>query len=422
MTLAGCESPPPSGASPTTTLSARPSSTASAAPSASPSGTASVAKPAPRPPEPELAQRLRAGDPRWTAWLDRAEELRLQILVRPLEPSADTQRYRVDAEYVYPASAIKLFLAVAALRILDAEADGEIPWNTRFMRCRDDKGGCEPPREDVDESAPSEEGGKKKHQKLFVGLEIHKLLSWSDNDAYNRLWDIVGHAEANAEMKRLGFASVRLHHKMNAKPELSLKTLRVTLLPPGKRGILKKRRVSELTLEPTDAARLLVGKAYNDEGKLVDEPLDFGTKNYASLEDLQKLMLSVVRPDHPEAVPLGITDDQRERMIKAMTRDPDHAAAADHGPLLPGVVEAIGKEHLRYVSKSGRAYGFHLENAYIENTEDGRAILVTAVVYANPNGVLNDDDYAYDETSRPLLASLGEELARMYLRPSPTPP
>ncbi|MEQ9325182.1 MAG: serine hydrolase, partial [Polyangiaceae bacterium] len=377
---------------------------------------ATAAIPPPRAPEPELAKRLRAGDPRWTAWLDRAEELRLQILVRPLSPEAPAQRYRVDAEYVYPASAIKLFLAVAALNILNEKVEGELPWNTRFMRCRDDKGGCEPPREDIDESVPETEDGKRKHQKLRVGLEIQKLLSWSDNDAYNRLWDMVGHAEANAEMARLGFSSVRLHHKMNAKPELSLKTLRVTLLPPGMRGVVSKRRVSDTALAPTDAARLLVGKAYNDEGKLVEEPLDFGTKNYASLEDLQRLLLSVVRPDHPDAVALRLTDDQRAQLVKAMTRDPTHPAAAEHGPLLPGVVEALGKDNLRYISKSGRAYGFHLENAYLENTSNGHAALVTAVVYANPNAVLNDDDYAYDETSRPLLASLGEELARRLLR------
>lgn len=413
LALTACEAPSAPNASPSTTVT-------TVAPPPPPSGTTSaavsVAEPAPRPPEPELAARLRAGDPRWTAWLDRAEELRLQILVRPLVPEAESQRFRVDADYVYPASAIKLFLAVAALKVLNAEADGELPWNTRFMRCRDDKGGCEPPREDVDESVPETEDGKRKHQKLRVGLEIEKLLSWSDNDAYNRLWDMVGHAEANAEMARMGFSSVRLHHKMNAKPALSLKTLRVTLLPPGKRGIAKKRRVSEAKLEPTEVARLLVGKAYNDEGKLIEEPLDFGTKNYASLEDLQRLLLSVVRPTHPDAVTLGLTEDQRERVVKAMTRDPDHPAAAEHGPLLPGVIEALGKENVRYVSKSGRAYGFHLENAYIENTSTCHAMLVTAVVYANPNGVLNDDDYGYDETSRPLLASLGEELARMILR------
>ena len=407
----GCEAPPTPNASPSTTVA-----TSAASSSSVTSVTVTVATPPPRPAEPELARRLRAGDPRWTSWLDRAEELRLQILVRPLHPDGEPQRYRVDADYVYPASAIKLFLAVAALNILNREADGELPWNTRFMRCRDDKGGCEPPREDVDETAPEGENGKKAHKKLRVGLEIEKLLSWSDNDAYNRLWDMVGHTEANAEMARLGFSSVRLHHKMNAKPELSLKTLQVTLLPPGKRGIVKKRRVSEVRLAPTPAPRLLVGKAYNDEGKLVEEPLDFGTKNYASLVDLQRLLLSIVRPNHAEAVTLAITDDQRDRLVKAMTRDPNHRSAAEHGPLLPGVVDAIGKDNVRYVSKSGRAYGFHLENAYIENTSNGHAILVTAVVYANPNGVLNDDDYAYDETSRPLLASLGEELARMALR------
>jgi hypothetical protein len=423
----GCESPPPAGVAPPSSSARAPSTSATTATSTSAretSASASALVPIPRPPEPELARILRKGDPRWTAWLDRAEELRLQILVRVIEPPSahdkppgdeSTLRYRVDAEYVYPASAIKPFLAVAALRVLNAEADGEIPWNTRFMRCRDDKGGCEPPRPDVDQSVPPTDDGKHKHQKLRVGMEIHKLLSWSDNDAYNRLWDIVGHAEANEQMKTLGFSSVRLHHKMNAPAERSGKTLRVTLLPPGKRGIVEKRRVSELELSPTPAKKLRIGDAYNDEGKLVEEPLDFSDKNYASLEDLQRMMISLARPDLPRAVGLGITDDQRDRLLKAMARDPDHPASADHAPLLPGVLEALPKERLRYISKSGRAYGFHLENAYVENTETHRALFVAAVVYANPNRVLNDDDYAYDETSRPLLASLGEELTRRFL-------
>jgi hypothetical protein len=83
------------------------------------------------------------------------------------------------------------------------------------------------------------------------------------------------------------------------------------------------------------------------------------------------------------------------------------------------VLDALGHERIRYVGKSGRAYGFHLENAYVENRDTGRAFFVTATVYANPDGVLNDDDYAYDQLSRPLLASLGSALARELLVAKP---
>ena len=45
-------------------------------------------------------------------------------------------------------------------------------------------------------------------------------------------------------------------------------------------------------------------------------------------------------------------------------------------------------------------------------------MFVTVTVYANPNGILNDDDYGYDETTKPLLSSLGEVLTRELLAPA----
>ncbi|MCA9625943.1 MAG: serine hydrolase, partial [Myxococcales bacterium] len=311
---------------------------------------------------------------------------------------------------------IKTFLAVATLAELNRDVDGEIPLGTRIMRCRDDRGGCEPPREDEDDSEGAEaEDGKKKHEKLYLGQELQKLLAYSDNDAYNRLWDILGHRRANEAVVRLGFPGVRLNHKMNAPPDKSLKTLRTTLLVPGKAAIRVPRRVSDLLLAPTDAARLEEGEAYNDAGKRIDEPMSFANKNHASLSDLARLHLSLVRPDHPDALPLGLTDGQREHLLRAMTRPLRGAHADDHAPFGPGVTAVLDPKRVRYISKSGRAYGFHIENAYVEDTESGRAILLTAGCYANDNGVLNDDDYSYDALSRPLLAAIGEEMTRAFL-------
>jgi len=368
-----------------------------------------------------LERTLRAGDPRWEGWLARAEELRLQVLVTIVEPRGVWQVHalRADREYFYPASAIKTFLAVAALRVLSRESGGDVPLGSRIIRCADHKPGCEPPKEDEDKEERTEEG-RAKHDKLRVGEEIGKMLSYSDNDSYNRLYDIVGHRELNDEMRALGFSSVRFHHRMSAPAERSRATPRVIVRPPGKRELVFARRTSTFDPEPTPAPGLDIGTSYRDGRGTVDGPMSFATKNYASLRDLQRLNVSLLYPGRPEGVDLGLSDAQREHLVKSMTTSfSNKKRAAEHSPLSPGVIEIMGDDRVRYVGKSGRAYGFHLENALIEDKTTGRAFFVTATVYANPNGVMNDDDYGYDETTRPLLASLGAALSRAVFEPGP---
>lgn len=426
LTFSGCDR----GAAPSTTAPASPSSAPSSSAIAPPTPTVSVSSSAPAeapPADSWLVKTLREGDPRWKDWLAQAEDLRLQIFVTVVEPGDapwKTHAFRADAEYFYPASAIKTFLAIAALKTLSAKVGGDIELGTRIFRCRDDKAGCEPPtedeRDDKDEDKDEDEAGdgKKKHKKLRVGQEITKLLSYSDNDSYNRLWDIVGHREVNEMMAELGFGSVRFHHKMNAPAERSRGTSRVRISPNSKKGFEVPRRKSDFEPAPTQATRLSVGKSYRDKGKLFEEPLSFATKNYVSLRELQKVNISLLFPDRPEAAKLGLSDAQRKHLLSAMTSQLKNMKhAAEHGPFTPGVVEVLKANRVRYVSKSGRAYGFHLENAYIEDTVTKRGFFVTATVYANPDGVMNDDDYAYEEISKPLLASLGAILTRALLAP-----
>jgi len=381
---------------------------------------ASASANAPARTDPWLEKTLRAADARWAGWLKEAEALRLQILVTVVEPGAaawPSHELRVDAEYFYPASAVKTLLAVASLRVLSERVGGPIDLLTRIMRCRDDRPGCEPPVEDED--AELTDDGKKKHKKLRVGEEITKMLSYSDNDSYNRLYDAIGHRELNEEIAKLGLGA-RFHHRMNAPAERSRFTPRVTLLPPGKRAFEAAGRTSNLEPAPTPASGLAVGTAYKDHKGLVEEPLSFAKKNYVSLRELHRVHLSLLSPDRPEAVKLGLDEAQRSHITRAMTLNLAAVArAAEHGPLSPGVLEVLPAKRIRYVAKSGRAYGFHLENAFIEDTETGRGFFVTAVVYSNPDGVMNDDDYGYDETTRPLLASLGAALTRALLVSAP---
>ncbi|MBL8743181.1 MAG: serine hydrolase [Myxococcales bacterium] len=416
MALAlGCRQPDP-GAGAETSGSLSGSLSASSPPPVVTAGptVASAAQPV----EPWLDRILRASDPRWSGWLEQAEALRLQILVTVVSKTGPWQTHalRVDAEYFYPASAIKTFLAVAALRTLSRKVGGEVPLGSRIIRCAERRPGCEPPKEDEDPDQPAEEEKRKHNPKLRVGDEIRKMLSYSDNDSYNRLYDIVGHAELNEEMRAMGFDSVRFHHRMSAPAEESRLTPRVVVRPPGKAPLEFEKRTSTFAPLPTPATGLGVGTAYRDRTGLVEKPLDFANKNYASLRDLQRINVSLLFPERPEAADLGLTEAQRAHVVSSMTASfKNRKHAAEHSPLVPGIVDAIGDEGVRYVAKSGRAYGFHLENAFIEHKASGRAFFVTVTVYSNPDGVMNDDDYGYDEVTRPLLASLGAALAKELL-------
>ena len=80
--------------------------------------------------------------------------------------------------------------------------------------------------------------------------------------------------------------------------------------------------------------------------------------------------------------------------------------------LLPGLERVLPKERLTIYNKVGQAYGFSVENAYVEDTASGRGFFLAAVVYTNADGVLNDDKYEYAEVALPFLANLGEAVAR----------
>ena len=92
-----------------------------------------------------------------------------------------------------------------------------------------------------------------------------------------------------------------------------------------------------------------------------------------------------------------------------------HDSGLRYHTLIRGMMTAVPLERIHYAGKAGRAYGFILDNAYIEDTKTKRAMVVTVVSYANANGILNDNKYEYDGISRPLHRNLGIALAHAVL-------
>ena len=355
--------------------------------------------------------------------VDNAAEYRLQVVLGLVEEGPDgtpilrQHAFRAGAEYFYPASTVKLFAAVAA-----AQKVAELRETTGLAIDLDTPLVYHPQFEDGEpESADEEnvEGGK-----ITVRGQIRKIFLVSDNQAYNYLYELVGQDGLAESLRRAGLDAPRVVHRLSEfrSAEENLQSPRIDFLGEDFAHSLPTRTAEPLPpAEPID--RSLVGKGYYSGEELIEEPMDFTLKNYFPLVDLQRGLCMVVRPDVDCGGPgFELEETDREMMLEAMSQYPRESTNPVYDPeeypdtyvkdLLPGLERVVPRQNLRIYNKTGQAYGFSTENAWVVNTETGEGFFLAATLYTNADGILNDDEYEYDEIARPFFADLGEAVAR----------
>ncbi len=380
-----------------------------------------------------LVERLLRAEPqKLDTTLAAASTLRLQILYTEVDlaPEAATltrHAYREGAEYFYPASALKIYGALAALEKLAelraSRSDGE---PTRTTPARFYPLDAKEPPFAFDPS--NADGGK-----ATLGHEIRKALIGSDNESFNRLYSFVGQKELNERMWNHDFTSVRIAHRMGyvAAPAEARAAPRVDFVASKGAPVTLPLRTSFVTFEERAIPGLFVGSGYLENGRVVATPMSFATKNRVSLRDLQDVLLAVVHPEvlPPKARPKLDAED-REALLDALRTlpreskspayDPVQYTDALSRPMLPGILRVAPASRLDVVGKSGRAYGFTVENIFVADRTTRRAFAATAVIYTNSDEILNDDLYDYSQASS-VLADVGEILARHAFRDAPKP-
>jgi Beta-lactamase enzyme family len=304
------------------------------------------------------------------------ESFRAQVLISEVVTNTFGQTtlkrhgYRVGAEYFYPASTVKLCAAVVALQAVEklqppslATDLADVPMEIAPLFPGD-----APQISD----ASNVEGGH-----ITVALEMRKISLVSDNQAFNRLYDLVGHEQLNRAMHDLGLRSVVINHRLSETrtiPDMRASAA-VTFRVVSGEAIAVPSRNSKLMLT-NDARNLLVGNGYMKGKDLVQTPMDFSARNGISLVDLQDLLVKVARPDIDLGTPpLKLTTLHRARLLQAMTEYPRESAnpayAAKDYPdeyskfLLPGLRRVFPSmtpgERVDSTGKIGRAYGFSIE-------------------------------------------------------------
>jgi hypothetical protein len=71
--------------------------------------------------------------------------------------------------------------------------------------------------------------------------------------------------------------------------------------------------------------------------------------------------------------------------------------------------------NIKIFSKAGDAYGFLLDNTYIIDTEAKVEFMLSAVIYVNADGILNDNTYDYRTIGLPFMKNLGNTIYKYEL-------
>ena len=318
--------------------------------------------------------------------------------------------------YFYPASTVKLPVAILALQKLNELAIPGLDMNSTMLT-----DSARPEQTSVPGDRSAADG------RPTIAHYIKKILLVSDNDAFNRLFEFLGPDYINETLHRLGYRNTEIIHRLSLplSPEQNRHTNPVRFLDANGEVIYWKPASMSVRAHPVRTEKMGVG--YISKGKLVQEPFDFSTKNRMPLADLHRMIRAVM---FPESIP----SDQRFRLTPA-----DLAFLHQYMSMLPGESDDpqydrtefwdtyvkflyYGSEPNSYdpsiqvYNKVGDAYGFLIDGAYFHDTKNNIEFLLSAVIYCNADGIFNDDKYDYDSVGFPFMKELGRAIHEYQLQ------
>jgi hypothetical protein len=331
-------------------------------------------------------------------------------------PTLKNHYFNVNAgRYFYPASTIKLPICLLAMQKLNELNKLGIDRNTTMITDAAYSG------QSAVYNDPTTPDGRP-----TIAHYIKKILMVSDNDAFNRLYEFLGQDYINTELHKKGYEDVQVLHRLNIflSEDENRHTNPVQFISTDGKILYQQpmQYNSAKYIQRNDS----IGKGFLRGDKIVNEPMNFSRKNRISLEDLHMIILSLVFPEKVAAGQrFNIAEDDRRFLLKYMSQLPTESTyppyaddTATYWPayckfLLFGGEKGELPKNIRSFSKSGDAYGHMLETAYIIDAANGVEFFLSAVIYCNSDGILNDDKYDYDTIGKPFLAHLGKVIYGM---------
>ncbi len=333
-------------------------------------------------------------------------------------PALKNYYFNVNPDnYFYPASTVKLPICLLALQRLNELKQTGIDKNTTMITEQ-----SQPCQTAVYNDPTSPDG------KPAVANYIKKILMVSDNDAYNRLYEFLGRRYINEQLHQKGYANAQVLHRLSIPltEEQNRATNSINFLDNSNRLLYKQPMQYDSSQyakrkDSLGKGYLTGGKDYYNGEQLINNPMNFSNKNRISLLELHNILLSIIYPEKVSGSQrFNITADDRNFLLKYMSQYPTEstfppytADTATYWPayckfLLFGSAKGELPKNIRIFNKVGDAYGQLTDVAYVVDFDKKIEFFLSATIYCNGDGILNDDKYEYDTIGLPFMKHLGE--------------
>jgi hypothetical protein len=256
---------------------------------------------------------------------------------------------------------------------------------------------------------------------------IRKAFLVSDNDAYNRMYQFIGQQEINRSLHDKGYKDVRITRQfMGFTPDQNRHTNQVRFIRDGGDLIY----LQPAAYNPDSfyfPSPVKIGKAYYDRNdSLINEPIDFTYANNLSVKDYQQLLQSVLFPSSVlKKQRFDLSENDYRFLYQYLSQYPSETnyPKYDTSKFYDSFVKFYFKygshqmpEQVRVFNKVGWAYGFLTDISYVVDFKHNVEFMLTATLYVNSDGVLNDDKYDYDSIGYPFLYQLGQTIYNYELQ------
>lgn len=354
--------------------------------------------------------------------LHHKDSFRVQIIYTRIDrdennnPSFQNYYFNTDmALYFNPASTVKLPLALLSLEKLNRldkkdvskytslQIDSNYPWQTPVYR-----------------DSSSETGFPS------VAHYIKKAFLVSDNDAYNRMYQFVGQQAINDSLHSKGYTSARITRQFLGLTAENNRYTNSFRFMDGHGTVIYTQPPAHNPDSFYFGKPVKMGRAHYDaRDSLINEPIDFTRANNLPLEYLQQILQSVMFPESvAKRQRFNLTRDDYHFLYQYLSQYPSETnyPKYDSGEYYDSYVKFYFRgshqmpSYVRVFNKVGWAYGFLIDASYVVDFKNKIEYMLTATVYVNSDGILNDDKYDYDETGWPFMEELGQTIYQYELK------
>jgi len=313
-----------------------------------------------------------------------------------------------DAEnYFNPASMVKMPLAFLAMEKL---YELNQPGVNKFTTMQFDSNYQRQVAMTADSSA--------QNKKPSIAHFIKRAFLISENDPYNRLYQFVGQGPTNQKLIAKGYVSTKITRQfMGFTEDQNRHTNGINFVDDKGLPILKL--APQYNKDSFQfGAPILIGDAHwNSKDEVVKAPFDFTRHNNISLVDMQKMLQSVIFPASvPKQNRFNMTEADRLFLLQYLSQYPSETnyPKYDSAHFYDSYVKFFFQDsthtmpkHIRVFNKVGWAYGFLTDVSYVLDTKNNIDYMLSATVYVNSDGVVNDSKYDEETVGFPFLNKIG---------------